>query len=1026
MQRFGHEAEAPDWMNVRVLGRSLEPAHADLIPYADAESALSQPREQSPFFRLLNGRWKFRYAKRPSDAPDGFESPSYPDADWDELPVPGHWQLHGYGRPHYSSCPYPFPIDPPLVPLDNPTGCFRTQFHYEESWRDRNVRLVFEGVDSAFHVWVNGEPAGYGQGSHLTSEFDITVLLRPGSNTLAVRVYQWSDGSYLESQDKWRLSGIFRDVYLLALPPVYIRDATVRTHIGRGGAEAELDADVRIAGGVRASPVPSARLRLKLLDREGRAVLEQFHELPNAPSPGEETAVACRARIASPRLWTAETPDLYELLLELGGPDGETLEVKRVMVGFRSVAVREGHLLVNDRPITIKGVNRNEFEPLTGAAIPYESMERDIRLMKSWGLNAVRLSHYPNDPRWLDLCDRYGLYAIDEADLETHGFHFVGNEGELAGRPEWKEAFVDRARRMVERDKNHPSVIMWSLGNESGYGPNHDAMAEWIRQADGTRPIHYERAYEAPVVDIVSSMYPSVDMLIAEGRKIDPRPYLMVEYGHAMGNSTGNLQEYWDAVYEYPRLLGGLVWEWTDLAVMRRSDDGELVYAYGGDFGEEPHSGPFCLDGLLFPDRTPKASMLELAKAIEPVKVRDWDPLTGRLTLENRYDFRTLAHLRGEWALMRDGEKACEGELPLLRTPPGDAETVKVPLPTDRLGAAGEYWLQMRWTTREATLWAEAGHETAWADLPVKVADENATSQPAHPAVMPPLDWERTKPLLRVGPEDDALTFCLESGALTDWKLAGRPLLLFGPEIGIWRAPVDNDIHLAKEWKKAGYDRLVALPRGATVERLDGGGVQVRGDLALGARGEGVAFRCAVSYTLSADGAWLLEAKLEPREGLPPLPRFGFELRMPEGFDRIAWFGRGPHECYPDRKESGKLGIFSGAVQDQFVPYIKPQENGRKADIRWAEVTNAAGIGLRFEAVNGRWFGIGASHYATEDLSTATHVHRLTRLDETVIRLDAAHSGLGNHSCGYAPTLGKYLLPAEPMTFAVRIKPVRG
>ncbi len=1045
--------DVPDWMNLDVLGRNTEPPHAYLIPYASRESAMKEAREASPFFRLLNGSWKFRYCESPEQAPPKFEEPNYADGDWDELPVPGNWQLHGYGRPHYSSCPYPFPVDPPHVPRDNPTGCYRTAFRIDEAWEGRSVRLVFEGVDSAFHVWVNGSFVGYGQGSHMASEFDIGDKLVPGDNVLAVKVYQWSDGTYLESQDKWRLSGIFRDVYLLAVAPVSVRDAKVVADWKDGGDRAELRVALAVANLSRTEQ-PGCRLRIELLDAEGGSVLERGEAV--SPPPGEERSVTLSATLANPKPWTAETPYLYTLLLTVISPEGQAAEVKRVFVGFRNVRVADGKLLVNGQPIIIKGVNRNEFDPWRGFSTTVESMKRDVELMKRHNINTVRLSHYPNDPRFLELCDRYGLYVIDEADLETHGFAFTGErvnqetpgfakgaaESFLSKHPDWTEAYIDRARRMVERDRNFPSIIVWSLGNESGYGPNHDAMAAWVREADPTRPIHYERAYDAPIVDIVSTMYPSVDMLIAEANKPDSRPYLMVEYGHAMGNSVGNLQEYWDAVYKYPRLLGGLIWEWADLAIGRRNEDGEPYYLYGGDFGEEPHSGNFCLDGLLFPDGTPKASLLEYKKTLEPVKTESWNAATREWTIRNRYDFLTLSHLRGEWELKRDGTTIAGGELPALSAGPGETETVHIPLPEEMLPAfaahregrseglvleSGEYWVHVRLVLRENALWADPDLETAWADLPLLIVPQALTEQSelAMAAVeRSEIRIEEEDTRVRVQGEDFELSFCKRSGQLEEWSVAGVPLLASGPKLNLWRAPLDNDVRMAKEWVKAGYDRLVTHVRNVTFSRSDESGLVVTVDSVIGARGESVAFRARTATIVNARGELRLETRVEPREGLPPLPRFGFELTMPSSFDRMDWFGRGPHECYADRKESGKLGIYGGTVQEQFVPYIKPQENGNKADARWAAVTNASGLGLRFAAVGGLAFNVGAHHYSTEDLTRTSHVHLLTKLDETIVKLDAAQSGIGNHSCGYAPTLEQYLLrPDQPLSFLLDIRP---
>ncbi|WP_248927539.1 glycoside hydrolase family 2 TIM barrel-domain containing protein [Paenibacillus hamazuiensis] len=1014
----------PDWENIEILGRNTEPPHAGLMPYGDVKSALEGERGASPYYRSLNGSWAFYYAESAAQAPDRFYDPEYSSDGWSRIPVPGNWQMHGYGRPHYSSSYYPFPIDPPHVPGDNPAGCYRRSFFVPENWDDRQVFLAFEGVDSAFHVWVNGRPAGYGQGSHMRSEFRITSLLVPGENVVAVRVYQWSDGSYLEDQDKWRLSGIFRDVYLKAVPQVHMRDLFVQTEFDERLADAKLKLRLHVKNYADREAGPH-RLRISLLDAERKPVCEGIcEEVPSLIS-NEEKLLHVDIAVPAPRKWSAEEPNLYALALQLEDGQGGQSEAVSVNVGFREVRIRDGRLLVNGKAVKLKGVNRNEFHPELGFAIPLESMLEDIRLMKRHNINAVRSSHYPNDTRWLDLCDLYGLYVIDEADLETHGGHFIGNESFLAEDPRWKEAFLDRARRMVERDKNHPSVIVWSLGNESGYGPNHDAMAEWVRRADPTRPIHYERAKDAPVVDIVSCMYPSLDVLIAEGEKTDdPRPFLMCEFAHAMGNSVGNLQEYWDAIYRYPRLIGGLIWEWADLGIRQTSETGETWYAYGGDFGDHPHSGHFCIDGLLFPDRRPKASILELKKVIEPVKAELVDWRKGLVSIRNLYDFSTLAHLAGYWALLCDGEIVEQGELPALDVPPGEEAAFVIPYQTkpERLG--GEVWFHLRFTLRKATIWAPQGHEVAWADLPVPAA-AHAEQPLIAPDAMPLLRTDETEKLLHVSGEDFSIAFDKIRGEPVSFEYNGIQLLTSGPRIHLWRATIDNDTRQAKEWKKAGYDMLTVRVQDAAVRLYGDRAVEITVKSSLGAAGLGVCFAAQTIYTVYGTGDVTIAARIAPlREELPPLPRFGLQLAMPGEFDRFAWFGLGPHECYADRKASGRLGVYGGLVQDQYVPYIKPQENGSKADVRWAAVTNKLGVGLFVGGMP--QLAVGVSHYSTEALANAKHTGDLVRLNETIVSLDYRQAPLGNHSCGEAPPLEKYLLIPQEMEFSLRLKPFSG
>ncbi len=596
-----------DWENPHLLQREREPARATCVPFADAETALTGERGASSCFKLLDGNWRFHYATSPTGVPRGFEQESYAVEGWDMLPVPSNWQMHGYGKPNYTNVAYPYPVDPPRVPQENPVGCYRRDFTIPAAWHDGQVFLVFEGVDSAFYVWVNGWQVGYSQGAHLPSEFNITPYVRPGENTLAVQVLQWSDGSYLEDQDMWRMSGIFRDVYLVSTPNLHLRDVRIRTALDAQYVDATLQVSMTVKNYAKGAAA-GCSIQASLLDSADHTLLSRDISVGAIEAEGE-LCVDFAAPVSAPRLWNAETPHLYTLLLSLATPDGCVREVQRWPVGFRQVEMKKQRVLINGVPITIKGVNRHDTHPDLGHTVPLETMLRDIALMKQHNINAVRTSHYPNDPRWLDLCDEYGLYVIDEADLETHGMIELSR---LSSDPAWEAAYLDRAERLVERDKNHPSVIMWSLGNESGYGQNHVKMAEWIHAADPTRLVHYEGAtgWANPAqlipngcVDVVSVMYPTVETLIAEGERTDdPRPYFMCEYAHAMGNGPGNLKEYWEAIYRYDRLLGGCIWEWVDHGIRRQAADGEEWFAYGGDFDDQPNDGNFCIDGLNFPD----------------------------------------------------------------------------------------------------------------------------------------------------------------------------------------------------------------------------------------------------------------------------------------------------------------------------------------------------------------------------------------------------------------------------------------
>ncbi len=1011
-----------DWENPALMHRNREPAAATLLPFADAESARRGIRAESPWFRTLNGDWKFHYAPSPADAPAGFEAAGFDVSAWAAIPVPGNWQMHGYGRPQYTNVNYPIPVDKPHVPDANPTGLYVRSFTLPADWKGRPVILHFAGVDSAFYVWANGRPVGFSKVPHMPAEFNLTPFLQPGENRLAVQVLQWSDGTYLEDQDMWRLSGIFRDVYLYSVPALHVRDVRVRTRLDRNYRHATLEVRALLrAYGAR--PPSGCTLHAALLDTAGRTVVEHVADIAT-PAAGHDAPAEFQAPVRSPKLWNAEEPNLYTLTVTLAADDGAALEVQSVPVGFRQVEIRDRQLLVNGRPVKLRGVNRHESHPDLGHTVPLDHMLRDIRLMKQHNINTVRTSHYPDDPRWYDLCDAMGMYIIDEADLEAHGYGYTADDIP-ARTPEWKDAFVDRASRMVERDKNHPCIILWSLGNEAGYGPNHDAMAAWIREADPTRPIHYERAIEAPIVDVVSTMYPTVAELVRQGERTDdPRPFFMCEYAHAMGNSPGNLKEYWDAIWRLPRLIGGCVWEWTDHGIRQRTPDGREWFAYGGDFGDTPNDGNFCIDGLIFPDRIPHPGLTEYKKILEPVQLAAVDLRRGKIEVRNRQDFAGLDAFECRWQVSRDSRIVQEGRLDLPEIPARTAATVGVPLKLPREADAADYRLTVSFALANDTAWAGRGHEVAWGqfDLPAP----RAAASPIAAARMPAVTCEETDALARIASESFSLVFDKSAGAIREWICDGVLRATIGPRFQAWRAPTDNDATVwgsdkaAIRWREAGLDRLQQRIAGLSITRLGRQAVAIDMQAVYAAPALRPAFHCDFRTVVHGSGDVVIRTRVRPRADLPPLARLGLRLHLPGAMDRFAWYGRGPHETHVDRKESGRIGVFGGTVQDQYVPYIRPQENGNKTDVRWAAVTDIRGAGLL--AMGMPLLEVSAHHYAAEDFARARHTHELVRRDETILNLDYRQAPLGSNSCGPGP-LPEYLLRPEPAEFSIRLRP---
>jgi beta-galactosidase/beta-glucuronidase len=1032
-----------DWEDLQVLQRNREPAHATLLPYADVQGAMTGERGASPYFRLLNGHWRFCYVPTPIDAPEQFENEHFDASGWDKITVPSNWQMLGYGKPNYTNVRYPYPVDPPRVPQDNPSGIYRRTFDLPEVWSGKEVFLAFEGVNSAFYVWVNGKQVGYSQGAHLPAEFRLTPYLRSGENLLVAQVFQWSDGAYLEDQDMWRLNGIFRDVYLFATPAVHMRDVRVRTDLDAAYTDAVLHVQVTLRhyGGsgweglaralrdLKREASAGYRVAARLVDADG-AITAQGEIGPAVSiDAGAEVTLEASFPVAAPAKWSAEEPNLYALLLTLMGPDGATLEVERVNVGFRKIEIRSGVFLFNGAPIKLQGVNRHDTHPDLGHAVTLESMIQDVVLMKQHNINAVRTSHYPNDPRWYDLCDRYGLYVVDEADLECHGFGTVGEQDQISEDPAWEAAYLDRAIRLVERDKNHPCVIMWSLGNESGYGRNHVAMADWIHQHDPTIPVHYEgatgwgnRSGAKPfvgVVDVYSTMYPTVERIIQEGQQSDnPLPFFMCEYAHAMGNGPGNLKEYWDAIRAHPRLLGGCVWEWVDHSVRQHTESGEAWFAYGGDFGDQPNDGNFCVDGLNCPDRTPYPGLIEYKKVLEPVQVKAVDLAAGRVTVANRYAFRSLEHVECAWRITRDGEVLQQGSVSGLNVGPGGEAGLTIPYAPVNPVPGATCWLDFSFTLAEDTLWAKRGHQLAWAQFELPVAKRAAPV--IRIAEMPALRVDAGSRVLSVAGDDFSLAFDTYYGTLAAWEHHGISLVTAGPRLNVWRAPTDNDVHIAKEWQKVGFDRLQQRVSRVEMVRRERSVAQIEVQASLAGYFLRPVFDVTYLYTIYGSGDLVVTTRVAPLGSLPTLPRIGLQMRLPGSLDRFAWYGRGPHESYVDRKESAAVGVYVGTVHEQYVPYVLPQENGNKSDVRWAAITGMRRTGLL--AIGMPLLNVSVHHYTPEDFTAARHTFELKRRDETIVHLDHAHCGLGSNSCGPGP-LPQYLLKPEETSFSVRLKP---
>jgi beta-galactosidase len=683
--------ETNDWENPQMIGQNKEPANCTLIPYAALGKAINGVREESVFYKTLNGNWRFHWVSKPSDRPLEFYRPDYDISEWDEIPVPSNWQMYGYGRPIYLNVRYPFKKNPPLIQHDyNPVGSYRTKFEVPACWIQRQIFIHFDGVESAFYLWINGQKVGYSQGSRTPAEFNITEYIQDGKNILAVEVFRWSDGSYLECQDFWRLSGIFRGVYLFSTPSIHIRDFEVNCDLDEEYQDAVLNVTARVRN-YSAKAVENTKVEVSLLDAAnnpvGSEVLLQGSSV--YVSPGAESIVKMKASVRNPLKWSAEKPHLYTVLVKLNNEKGEIIETESCKFGFRKVEIKEGQLLLNGAPILIKGVNRHEHDPDTGHAVSLDSMVKDILLMKQFNINTVRTAHYPDDPQWYELCDQYGIYVIDEANIESHGIGYRP-ENTLANKPEWKKAHLDRIISMVERDKNHPSVIIWSMGNEAGDGTTFEAASEWIHRRDPSRPVHYERAGRRPHTDIVCPMYSRIGSIVKYAQEKQERPLIMCEYAHAMGNAVGNLKEYWDAIEEYKHLQGGSIWDWVDQGLRKITDDGKEYWAYGGDFGDDPNDGNFCINGLVFPDRKIPPKLWEVKKVYQSVDVEEEDLTQGKIRIQNKYYFTNLNEFEADWTLYEDGKAKQRGSIEQLDVAPGESKVFTLPIEPPELVPGAE------------------------------------------------------------------------------------------------------------------------------------------------------------------------------------------------------------------------------------------------------------------------------------------------------------------------------------------------
>ena len=1008
--------------DLNTLHLGTEPNRSYFIPASTRMDDLVEHRERSDRFFLLNGDWKFKYCESIHDFKDLFYEQGFDAAQWDTIPVPSVWQNHGYDQHHYTNIRYPFPADPPYVPVDNPCGAYLHSFAYTPDEKAPRAYLNFEGVDSCFYVWVNGKLIGYSQVSHSTSEFDITDALIDGMNTLAVLVLKWCDGSYMEDQDKFRTSGIFRDVYILRRPQSCIRDYFTSMRIGE-------EANIWIRVAYHGAPVVT---KAQLLDAEGNLVASA--EAANFVHSDYTHHIVLD--VSDPILWNPEQPYLYTLLLET--PD----EVICDRVGLREISIHNNQVLLNKAPIKFRGANRHDSDPVTGPVISVEQMKTDLRLMKEHNFNAIRTSHYPNAPMFYQLCDQYGFMVIDEADHESHGAALIyceGNEnwanhmkiwnGMFADDPDYLEATMDRTQRCVQRDKNRPCVICWSMGNESAYGCCFEEALAWTKHFDPSRLTHYEaaqynsgsRKYDFSNIDLYSDMYSSLQTLQKYVDNEPDKPYILCEYAHAMGNGPGDLEDYWKLIYGNAVMSGGFVWEWCDHAVYAgQAENGKPKYLYGGDHGEFPHDGNFCVDGLVYPDRRPHTGLMEYKNVHRPVRVVSYDAKTGELVLHNYMDFVSLSdHIRISYEITCDGDVVRSGRIDdLPNVAPHGEGTVSLPL---TFPEKGKCFLKITYLLKRENELLPEGFCLGFDELLLPTMDgrnqkvlqlcDNKTSAGDSVRVL-----ESDRSITISAPaftyEYDKLT-----GMFTKLNLRGQELLNRPMSLNIWRAPTDNDRKLKLRWTEAYYDRTVVRAYRTSFHVTDGK-VQIHSDASIAGISIQKILEIGLDWTVTASGEITVDIHAKRNTLFPELPRFGLRLFLHNDLENISYCGLGPIENYIDKRHAAYHGLFSTTVSELHEDYVRPQENGAHGDCDFAILESDA---LRMTVV-GEGFSFNVSHFTQEELTEKGHSFELEECGSTVLCLDYRHNGIGSASCG--PALNeKYKLIDETIDFSFRLIP---
>lgn len=1030
-----------DWENPKMFDQNKELAHATLMPFKSIDAALTKKRSQSVYYKSLSGIWKFNWVRKPADRPVDFYKTAYDVSAWNDIPVPANWELEGYGVPIYVNHQYEFadykapvsdeieftekiyPKNPGQVPHDyNPVGSYRRTFTVPENWNGRQVFIQFGAVKSAMYLWVNGKKVGYSQGSKTPAEWDITKYLVKGENVLAVEVYRWSDGSYLECQDFWRISGIERDVYLYSTPKLRIRDFFVNADLDSQYENGIFSLNVELKNHVKQFRSGSYKVEYCLVDEQGKLISTDSQKaLINKKS---ELSLNFRNEISNPKKWTAETPNLYTLAILLKDKKGNVSEVVSCKVGFRKVEIKDAVFYINGVATLIKGVNRHEHDQFKGHVVSEEAMIKEIALMKQFNINAVRTCHYPNDERFYELCNQYGLYITNEANIESHGMYY--GEHSLAKNAEWKQAHLDRNIRMVERDKNHPSVIVWSMGNEAGDGENFTAVYKWIKDRDPSRPVHYERAIMGSNTDLYCPQYPGAKYLKKYASKKQPLPMIISEYSHAMGNSTGNLVDLWNVIYDEKntQLQGGYIWDWIDQALVKTDENGVDFWAYGGDYGskELPSDNNFVINGIISADYTPHPAMWEVKYAYQNIRFYSENLDEGSFRIKNFHDFIDLKDYQIKWTLSANGEEITSGVLENFNLEAHKSKIVNLPLSVIKKERGVEYFVDFSVVSTVNQPFKPKGFEVAHDQFALSVLPELVKSEKSYPK----LKMETTSDLVNITGENFEICFDKLNGMLSSYQIGGQELVQKGFSINFWRASNDNDkgsnmIGRLGIWREVSNSPELS---GIKSTQSNSGEVVVMVNYKLAK----VQSLQTVEYTITGDGKITVRSSIKlGKKNLPDMPRFGMRMELPVNFDNLEYFGRGPQENYIDRNKGTFVGRYKSEVADQYFNYVRPQENGYKTEVRWFELRNENGFGIR---ISGQpQMGFSVHHNPLEDFDQLTHndykhTKDIVKKNGVFVNFDLRMMGVaGDNSWGAKP-YQEYSVPAANYEFNFCIEPI--